>query len=231
MAPITFAHRGGMADEVENTLPAFRRALKHGATGLESDVRLSVDGIPVLAHDPTVRLGLRRVKVASTTCDRLASTGVPTLTDLYDDVGTDYELSLDVANLDSARAAVAVARGFGAAERLWVCTPDTAVLHALRDERSGAKLVHSTRSRAVEQHERHAADLSNDGIDAVNFHQSDWSLGLVTLYHRFGVLAFGWDAQETRHIRALMKMTIDAVYSDHVERMVATVAEWTAPES
>jgi hypothetical protein len=41
------------------------------------------------------------------------------------------------------------------------------------------------------------------------------------------VLGFGWDAQEVRHVRELLAMGIDAVYSDYVARMVATVAEWT----
>ncbi len=52
--------------------------------------------------------------------------------------------------------------------------------------------------------------------------------GLVGLFHRFGVQAFGWDAQEVRHLRELLAMGIDGVYSDHVARMVATVGEFSA---
>ena len=48
MVPITFAHRGGRAGAPENTVSAFRRALDLGATGLESDCRLSGDGEVVL---------------------------------------------------------------------------------------------------------------------------------------------------------------------------------------
>ena len=61
----------------------------------------------------------------------------------------------------------------------------------------------------------------------MNMHRSDWTAGLVGLFHRFGVQAFGWDAQEVRHLRELLAMGIDAVYSDHVARMVATVGEFT----
>jgi glycerophosphoryl diester phosphodiesterase len=51
----------------------------------------------------------------------------------------------------------------------------------------------------------------------------------VTLAHRFGLLAFAWDAQEYRRIRAVLEMGVDAIYSDHVERLVAAVGEWFAP--
>jgi glycerophosphoryl diester phosphodiesterase len=71
--------------------------------------------------------------------------------------------------------------------------------------------------------ERHAFDLAEGGIDAMNMHHTEWTAGLVSLFHRFDVLAFGWDAQELRHLRALMAMGIDAVYCDRPERMVEVI--------
>lgn len=46
------AHRGGAGPDPENSLAAFARALDSGADGVELDVRLSADGVPVLHHDP-----------------------------------------------------------------------------------------------------------------------------------------------------------------------------------
>src|SRR5438552_17601182 len=94
--PITFAHRGARLEEPENTIPAFRRALSAGAGGLESDAWLSRDGEVVLVHDATVGRGLRRRKVPASTADELAGFGVPRLADLYSELGTAYELSIDV---------------------------------------------------------------------------------------------------------------------------------------
>ena len=68
--------------------------------------------------------------------------------------------------------------------------------------------------------ERRAADLAAAGIDAVNMHATDWTLGLTTLFHRFERCAFAWDAQHSRVLEALLGMGVDAVYSDHVDRMV-----------
>lgn len=50
---ILYGHRGASAEQPENTLPAFRRALDAGATAIETDVRLTADGSIVLSHDPT----------------------------------------------------------------------------------------------------------------------------------------------------------------------------------
>ena len=223
---ITFAHRGARLEEPENTIPAFERALAAGVTGLETDVWLSADGEVVCAHDPVVKQGRRKRRIADLTAADLAEIGVPRLADVYERLGTAYECSVDVKTVDAAEALVAVARDHGALERLWVCHPDIEVLRPLRAEPL-VKLVHSDRRRSIAAPlERHAFDLASIGVDAMNMHHSEWTAGLVSLFHRFDVRTFAWDAQEVRHLRAVLRMGIDGVYSDRPDRMVATVAEW-----
>ena len=53
--PLVIAHRGASADAPENTLAAFELAHCHGADGVEFDVRLAADGVPVCIHDATLR--------------------------------------------------------------------------------------------------------------------------------------------------------------------------------
>ena len=48
-----YAHRGVSAHLPENTLAAFSRAIELGVDGIELDVHLSADGIPVVIHDDT----------------------------------------------------------------------------------------------------------------------------------------------------------------------------------
>ena len=225
---ITFAHRGARLEEPENTIPAFRRALELGASGLETDVWCSADGEVVCAHDPTVGRGIRRRRIATSTAAELGSFGVPRLVDVYAELGAAYELSVDVKAADAAGSLLQVARDSGALERLWVCSPDVELLRMLRDE-PRVKLVHSDRRRAIATPlERHAYDLASAGIDAMNLHHTEWTAGLVSLFHRFDIRAFAWDTQEVRHIRAVLQMGIDAVYCDRPDRMVATVSEWRA---
>ncbi|WP_243646919.1 glycerophosphodiester phosphodiesterase [Scopulibacillus darangshiensis] len=54
MVTTIFAHRGYSAKYPENTMVSFKAALKSGAQGIECDVQLSKDGIPVVIHDETL---------------------------------------------------------------------------------------------------------------------------------------------------------------------------------
>ena len=220
--PIGFAHRGARANAPENTLEAFRLAVKLGATGLESDVWLSADGEAILDHDGVLRQGLRKRPISDLLRAELPD-HLPTLDDLYAEVGTDLPLSLDVKDAAAFDRVVAVARaaGAGALERLWLCHHRVEQVIAWRASCADVRLVDSTfLGHMAEGPERRAAQLAAAGIDAVNLHHSEWTGGLTTLFHRFGVHCFGWDAQFGRTLDDLLEAGIDAVYSDHVDRMV-----------
>jgi glycerophosphoryl diester phosphodiesterase len=87
-------------------------------------------------------------------------------------------------------------------------------------------LVDSTRlQRIKEGAERRAATLLSNGIDAINLHHSEWSGGLVMLFHRFERIAFGWDMQEDYILERCLRMGLDGVFSDYPDRMVAALAD------
>jgi len=71
--PRVYAHRGGAALGPENTTAAFEIGLKAGADGLEFDVHLAADGIPVVIHDDTLdRTTSATGPVSARTSDELA---------------------------------------------------------------------------------------------------------------------------------------------------------------
>jgi len=81
---LRLAHRGDWRRASENTLPAFRAALEVPACdGLEFDVRLASDGVPVLLHDETLaRVQGRPEAVGELRARALEDLGVPSLADV-----------------------------------------------------------------------------------------------------------------------------------------------------
>ena len=223
--PIGFAHRGARAHAPENTIESFQLALRLGATGLESDVWITADGIPVLDHDGVLGR-IRRRAIGSVKRSELPS-HIPALSELYAQCGTDFELSLDLKDSAAAEAVIAVAREAGgdAVGRLWLCHPDWQQVAEWRALDDDVRLVDSTRIRKIKEGpERRAASLASAGIDAVNMHATDWTGGLTVLFHRFERYAFAWDAQFDRVLNELLAMGVDAVYSDHTDRMMEALA-------
>jgi glycerophosphoryl diester phosphodiesterase len=229
--PILFAHRGARAHAPENTIEAFTLALRLGATGLESDVWLTSDGVPVLDHDGQVPSGRWRTRPIADVARADLPEHIPTLSEFYERVGSAVPLSLDLKDPAAGRVVIEVTSEVDPSmvERLWLCSPDWESLLPLRG--LGARLVDSTRlTRLKEGPERRAATLAAQGIDAINLHHTDWTGGLVTLFHRFERLCLGWDMQHHEVLRPALRMGLDGVFSDWPDRMVdASRAELGTP--
>ena len=79
------AHRGASADERENTLPAFERAISVGADFVELDVQVSADGALVVFHDVDLdRLTPLRGPLAKRPLAELREHAIPTLEDVLE---------------------------------------------------------------------------------------------------------------------------------------------------
>ena len=229
--PIAFAHRGARAHAQENTIDAFALALRLGATGLESDVWLTSDGVPVLDHDGVVRAGWRKRAIADLRRDELPP-HIPALAELLERCGHDYDLSLDVKDVRAAEVVISLVREAAPAllPRLWLCEPDVGRLSELRRVDADVRLVNSTRlNRIKEGPERRAAVLSSAGVDAVNLPHQDWTGGLTTLFHRFERVCFAWDLQFEHQMRPIVRMGMDGLYSDHVDRMIDALTSELGP--
>ena len=230
--PIAFGHRGARAHAPENTLAGFELALKLGANGVESDVWVTADGVPVLDHDGVVRKSFGRNRRIDEMRRSELPQHIPSLAELIDHCGTGYHLSLDLKDAAAGQAVIGVATECAPTmlERIWLCAPRWESLRPLRGQ--GVRLVDSTRlSLLKEGPERRAATLRSEGIDAINLHHSDWNGGLVALFHRFDRVAFGWDMQEPYILQAALRMGLDGVFSDWVDRMIEVyIAEIGLPK-
>ena len=109
-SPSIFAHRGASAHASENTLAAFELAREQGADGIELDVKLSADGIPVVIHDLTVdRTTDGKGTVADLSLAALkeldAGEGqqIPTLAEVFESVGQDLFINVELTNYSTLK--------------------------------------------------------------------------------------------------------------------------------
>ena len=115
--PIIFAHRGDLAHAPENTLPSFQQALQKGADGVELDAKLTADGHVIVIHDPTLdRTTNGKGRVAASTLEvirkldagawfneKFAGTKVPLLEEVFETVGRDKMINIELTNYASPR--------------------------------------------------------------------------------------------------------------------------------
>lgn len=230
---LLFAHRGGTDhDHPENSIAAMQRALDLGLS-LESDVRLSIDGVPVLVHDPYVR-GNRLLprRVRRLTAAQLAGYGVITLDDLYRELGSDFELSVDVKDQAAVPATLAVADRAGATSRLWLVHDSIYTLQNIRRASDQVRLIHETRlpelDRRTIHYDHHMDLLVRSRIDAQNTHWSRWTPQLVEACQSRGLLAFGSIAQRRDQMQRALAKGLDGIYTDFVNDLAEVAAEFRA---
>ena len=133
--PKVVAHRGGTADEPENTLLAFRTALRNGADLLELSVQLTRDGVPVLYRPADLSAWTAgKGAVADATLDQLrrlnagwqfkrtlatgevvhpyreAPVGIPTLREALRQIPAEVPIILDLKSVPAAPLVQAVAQ-------------------------------------------------------------------------------------------------------------------------
>jgi len=137
-APEIIAHRGTPREHAENSLPGFARALAIGVDGIELDVHVTGDGVPVVHHDPTLGPGaLAGRAIAELSRDQLRAheiapgVAIPTLADVRDVVGGRATLYVEVKARDAEAAVAAALDGLG--ERAPVHSFDHRVSRRVRE--------------------------------------------------------------------------------------------------
>lgn len=197
----------------ENSLRAFVDALGHGAGGIESDVRLTADGVPVLVHG-LARIGGRRLR--ETPRDELPPF-VPALDDLWARCGSDFQLALDMADPDAIEPVIALARRYDAVARLWLTywrLPEMARWH---ERWPDINLVYASMFAVPESLLRRTARrAAKAGVNALNIHHRLLGRWSVETAHAEGVQLFAWGLHGRAHEQRAKRLGADAVFVDDV---------------
>lgn len=225
-----FAHRGGWLDGgyQENSLAGFAAAVALGAA-IETDVRLSLDGVPVLVHDV---FGFHRgvpVLTAAFPAALMSRLGIPRLSDLYDRLGTEHVVSMDLKEVRAWPKVLEVARRYGAIGNLWLVHDDLDVLADIRRADDEVHLVHEARPTDLKARGEalvdHPARLAELGIDAQNTRANAWTAEAREAAREHGVLAFGSLVPGGTAQTKAARLGLDGLYSDHAADLVGAIGD------
>jgi glycerophosphoryl diester phosphodiesterase len=229
--PLVFAHRGGSKIGPENTIAGFDQGLATGADGLELDVRLSRDGIPVVHHDDMLgRTNRGTGRVSEHLARELAELGIPTLSDVlarYPRVPIIIDLKEQNGAL--ARAVVGDVRRAGSAGRVCLGSFGVPALRAVR------ALDPALATSAGRMEVRLALYRSWIGLSpgrvryrALQVPEVSGSTRVVSprfvrLAHAAGLVVQVWTVDEPEDVRRLLSWGVDGIISDRPDVAVDVV--------
>ncbi|HKQ05781.1 MAG TPA: glycerophosphodiester phosphodiesterase family protein [Blastocatellia bacterium] len=234
--PLIIAHRGGALESTENTIAAFQRAFRIGADGIETDIRLTRDGMVVVYHDDYFGRveGLpqaQRTRLVSDmtygelTAQTLIPVGedtggrrVPTLSDLLAQVHgrlLNIELKRCARFEELVKKTIAILKGYAELDRIVLEAPDLDTAKKLRKALGPQLKLH------INPEYDHTAPLRDTLKQLLKFKPHSVSISykllardMVESAHRAGVEVWVWTVNDTGVAERMRELGADAIKTD-----------------
>lgn len=220
---LLLGHRGDPQVHTENTIAGFLSAIACGADGVELDVQVSADGVPVVIHDETLDRTTRghgRVDAAS--WPELRELGVPRLFDVLAalrDATVAVELKPPYARHPGLSAQVLdIARDAGAAH-IVLLSFDHAHLAAARRIDAGTPCGALLRDRPADP----LAVLAACGADALALWWENVDAELCATLGDAGRNVFAWTVDGEADAVALARIGVAALISNRPCALVSAL--------
>jgi glycerophosphoryl diester phosphodiesterase len=219
-----WAHRGASARAPENTMAAFRAAEEDGAHGIELDLHLSRDGVPVVIHDEDVRrttdgrgavsrltLGqLRHLDAGRWFAPAFVGERIPTLQEVLEWAGGRLRLNLEIKSAEAAEA-VRFALAPYPQCRVLISSFNHTVLEQLHAANSALPLAFLVESPFWRRPLARAA-----ACQAESFHPRHDLLSqtLVGNCRRHGLRVIPWTVDRLVDLRRMRRLGVNGVFSN-----------------
>jgi glycerophosphoryl diester phosphodiesterase len=233
-----FGHRGARGERPENTIEGFQHARSLGLAGIECDVALTRDFIPVVHHDPDLTQGNFIRDLSFEELRRLAPQ-VPTLVEALE-AAPDMEWLIEIKTFPEApgqahapeimaEAVFGVLKNAAKLQQACILAFDWRVLIAARQWAPGIRLICLTeaeteRSRNIWWGRGITEVATPDAVAQANAY--GWAPFHATLTteqiaqaHFLGLKVFPWTVNEVTEFHRLAPM-VDGIITDFPSRFV-----------
>ncbi|HEU5460504.1 MAG TPA: glycerophosphodiester phosphodiesterase family protein [Pyrinomonadaceae bacterium] len=234
MPPLIIGHRGASAVAPENTMVAFREAIAAGSDGIEFDVRLTRDGVPVIIHDNTLRRTTGQPhRVADLTWSELEAldVGVPSLEQLFtlfetNDLTLFLEMKVDsvAAHQPLAEACCKLIDDYSFKQRVFVECFDLKALEVVKTIDSDIKtaaLFQPTVSKPSLSDERIIDQAKAIGASALALHHRLARESLVKKAIEEELRVAVWTVDDPSWIARARSMGVEALITNDPAAMLA----------
>ncbi len=237
--PLNIAHRGASAVAPPNTLAAFRRAADLGADGVELDVHLCADGIPVVIHDFTVDAttngtgrvremplaALKELDAGSRFDPAFAGERIPTLEEVFAEVGGRLLINVELKSMPGnddpgLEEAVAVRiRRHGLADRVLVSSFNPFALQRFRREMPEVPVGFLYETALLSRAARLAAALIRLRPQTLHPWWGMITPQTVRQAHAWGRRVVAWTVDDPEAMARLINWGVDAIITNYPDRM------------
>jgi len=247
--PVVVAHRGASDYAPENTLAAVRLAIEMGSDGVEHDVCVTKDGVPILMHDLTLDrtttgtgkvadhtlAEIREMRITGPHAEDYADEPIPTLEEALEVMRGKTIPVIEVKEADTGAAIVEAIRNVDMVEDVLVISfkdPLLTEIEALEPRIPTAWLVGG---RMQGEPEAFALSLLQRaracGANCVNMNAALATPEVVWTLHRRGMSAWVWTVNDEEMMRYLIEMDIDGITTNRPDVLVGLRAEMAAADA
>jgi glycerophosphoryl diester phosphodiesterase len=217
------SHRGGRGFGPENTLRSLEGALESGVEMIETDVRMSSDGVPVIHHSPFI--GLRLLGHTPLEEIRERAPDIPTLEEFMHAADGRCAMNLEVKRCDPSILAEVLTAAESSISIL-VSTFDADFLAEFGASCTGTDLgllsqYEPVHGRMVKEAERCGANV----LLPVSFSINE---DLIDAAHSAGLRLIAWTVNSTEQLEELVSYGVDGVITDsylELERFLESGAD------
>lgn len=233
--PHIFAHRGGMGNCVENTIPCFKDAVKIGVS-IETDLQLTKDNKLICYHDHYIKLDSEWYDIKKLTLVELKNIKfkdnreIPTTIEVFNALANyakDLRYSFDIRDIKTGLKLIDIATKFDILDKIEITERNHNALLKLREYNKKIKLVHTLPENITSINDNVVdVDILKDlKIEAINI--QSWRANIKNLKQiiDFGFKCYVWGVNSKSRMKKVLNLTyignvVSAIYTDYPDILV-----------